>query len=330
MVRSRWIAVGALAVAVLLQSAGPPLAWAQTDAKVHRIGLLSPTSQPLGMSDFLEALRALGYVEGQNVVLESRSANGRFDRLPTLAAELVRLRVDVIVASVTQASLAAKGATTTIPIVMLNVGDPVGAGLVASLARPGGNVTGTSVPLVQTAAKSLELLTHVLPDLRRVAVLRNPANMVFQAQMVTETESAARAVGIRLRMLEARDAKEIARAFGAMAAERPEALVVIADPVFTAQRAQIAGLAAKHRLPSVSATIEYAEAGGLLAYAPSFSELGARAAAQVDRILKGARPADLPVEQATRYELVVNLKTARAIGLTIPAAVSMRAHRVIE
>lgn len=328
--QQRWIAGFAFAATLLFHLAGPFMAWAQPDGKVYRIGLLSATSHPLGMKDFLEGLRALGYIERQNIVIESRSAEGRFDRLPALATELVRLRVDVIVAAVTQASLAAKNATPTIPIVMLNVGDPVGAGLVTSLARPGGNVTGTSVPLVQVAAKSLELLKYVLPALRRVAVLRNPANTVFQAQMVQETEAAARSLKVQLQMFEARDAKEIDRAFERIANERPEALTIIGDPVFTEHRAQIAALAAKSRLPSVSAVIEYADAGGLMAYAPSFSELGARAAAHVDKILKGAKPADLPVEQATKYELVVNLKTAKAIGLTIPPSVSMRAHRVIE
>jgi putative ABC transport system substrate-binding protein len=250
--------------------------------------------------------------------------------LPALAAELVRLRVDVIVAAVTQASLAAKNATTTIPIVMLNVGDPVGAGLVRSLARPGGNVTGTSVPLGEAAAKALEVLKQILPALRRVAVLRNPANAVFQAQLVKETEAAAQSLKIQLLMFEAGDVIEIDRAFERIVSQRPEALIVIPDPVFTVHRAQIAALAVKHRLPSVSAVIEYADAGLLAAYAPSFSELGARAAAQVDKILKGAKAGDLPVEQATKYELVVNLKTAKSIGLTIPPSVSLRAHRVIE
>jgi putative ABC transport system substrate-binding protein len=297
---------------------------------VYRIGLLSPTSEGLGLEAFRQGLRALGYVEGRNVLIESRSAEGRFDRLPDLAAELVRLRVDVIVAVVTQASLAAKNATTTIPIVMLNVGDPVGAGLVTSLARPGGNVTGTSVQGVQIAAKSLEVLKHVLPTLRRVGVLWNPANPVFQAQMLNETEATARSLGIQLQMFEAGNAKEVDRAFQAMARERPEALTLIVDPVFISYRTQIAALAAKRHLPSVSAFTEYADAGGLMAYAPSFSELGIRAAAQVDKIIKGVKPADLPVEQATKFDLVINLKTAKALGLTIPPSLLQRADQVIE
>jgi len=321
--------IGVAVVAASLALA-PLFAVAQQTGKIYRIGLLSPTAHGLGVEAFREGLRALGYVEGQNIVIESRSAEGRFDRLPDLAAELVRLRVDVIVAVVTQASLAAKNATTTIPIVMLNVGDPVGAGLVASLARPGSNVTGTSVQAVQIAVKSLEVLKHVLPKLRRVAVLWNPANPVFQAQMVKETEAAARSLEIQLRMFGARDSKEIDSAFEAMARERPEALTVIVDPVFIDHRGQIAALAARSRLPSVSAFIQYADAGGLMAYAPSFSELGVRAAAHVDKILKGAKPAELPVEQATKYELVINVKTAKALGLTIPQSLLLRADQVIE
>jgi putative ABC transport system substrate-binding protein len=250
--------------------------------------------------------------------------------LPDLAAQLVRLKVDVIVAVVTQASLAAKNATGTIPIVMLAVGDPVGAGLVASLARPGGNVTGTSVLAVEIAGKSLEMLKQVVPKLRLVAVIWNPANAVFQAQMVRETEVAARALGIQLQMFAARDREEIDQAVEAVSRERAAALTVIVDPVFIANRTRIIALAAKNRLPSVSAFKEYAEAGGLMSYAANFSEPGRRAASYVDKILKGARPADLPVEEATKFELVINLKTAKALGLTIPPSLLQRADQVIE
>jgi len=310
--------------------AAPLAAEAQPAAKVYRIGLLSPTSQGLGVEGFREGLRALGYVEGRNIVVEHRSAEGRFDRLPELAAELVGIRVDVIVAVVTQASLAAKNATKTIPIVMLAVGDPVGAGLVTSLAQPGGNVTGTSFQNVEVAGKSLELLKNAIPQLRVVAVLWNPANPVFQAQMVKETEAAARSLGIQLRMLAARDAKEIDRAFAAMTGERAEGLIVIPDPVFTAHLTRIAALAAHSHLPSISAFREYAEAGGLMAYSASFSERGRRTAVYVDRILKGANPANLPVEQPAKFELLINLKTAKALGLTIPPALLLRADQVIE
>ena len=310
---------------------GAPLAGeAQQAGKVNRIGLLSPVSQGLGIEAFREGLRTLGYVEKHNIVVEYRSAEGRFDRLPDLAAELVRLKVDVIVAVVTQASLAAKNATGTIPIVMLAVGDPVGAGLVASLARPGGNVTGTSVLAVEIAGKSLEMLKDFIPKLRVVAAIWNPANAVFQAQMVKETEVAARALGIQLQMFAARDSEEIDRAFEAVTRERAGALIVIVDPVFIAQRTRITALAAKSRLPSVSAFKEYAEAGGLMAYAANFSEPGRRAASYVDKILKGAKPADLPVEEATKFELVINLKTAKALGLMIPPSLLQRADQVIE
>ena len=320
----------AITTVVLVLLAMPLASRAQPAGRVYRIGLLSPTSQAAGIEAFREGLRTLGYVEGHNVVIEHRSADGRFDRLPDLAAELVRLKVDVIVAVVTQASLAAKNATKTIPIVMVGVGDPVGSGLVTSLARPGGNVTGTSYPVVEVAGKSLEVLKEVVPKLHRVAALWNPANAVFQAQMVKETEAAARALGIQLRLLGARDAHEINAAFEAIAKERPEALAVIADPVFVAHRTQIATLAAKSHLPSVSTFNEYADAGGLMAYAPSFFEPGVRAAAQVDKIFKGVKPADLPVERATKYALVLNVKTAKALGLTIPTSVSVRADRIIE
>ena len=310
---------------------GAPLAGeAQQAGKVNRIGLLSPVSQGLGIEAFREGLRTLGYVEGHNIVVEYRSAEGRFDRLPDLAAQLVRLKVDVIVAVVTQASLAAKNATGTIPIVMLAVGDPVGAGLVASLARPGGNVTGTSVLAVEIAGKSLEMLKDFIPKLRVVAAIWNPANAVFQAQMLKETEVAARALGIQLQMFAARDREEIDQAVEAVSRERAAALTVIVDPVFIANRTRITALAAKNRLPSVSAFKEYAEAGGLMAYAANFSEPGRRAASYVDKILKGARPADLPVEEATKFELVINLKTAKALGLMIPPSLLQRADQVIE
>jgi putative ABC transport system substrate-binding protein len=320
----------ALAVVLVLSVRAPLAAETQHAGKIYRVGLLSPTSQSLGLEGFREGLRTLGYVEGRNIIVEHRSAEGRFDRLPRLAAELVQLRVDVIVAVVTQASLAAKNATTTIPIVMLGVGDPVGAGLVTSLAQPGGNVTGTSFQNVEVAGKSLELLRGVIPKLRVVTVLWNPANQVFQAQMVKETEVAARSLGIQRRMLAARDASELDQAFAAMSGERTEALFVIMDPVFTSHLPRIAALAVNSHLPSISVLREYAEAGGLMAYSASMSERGRRNAVYVDRILKGAKPADLPVEQPTKFELVINMKTAKALGLTIPQTLLLRADQIIE
>jgi putative ABC transport system substrate-binding protein len=310
--------------------AAPLAVTAQQPGKVYRIGLLSPTSQSPSIEAISEGLRTLGYVEGQNLVIEYRSAEGRFDRLPDFAVELVRLHVDVIVAVVTQASLAAKNATSTIPIVMMAVGDPVGAGLVASLARPGGNVTGTSGMAVEVASKLLELLQQVAARIHRVSVLWNPANEVFQGQMVKATEAAARSMGIQLQMLAARDVKEIDRAFAAMTKGRAEALVVLPDPVFVAQHSRIAVFAARNRLPSVSGSSGYAEEGGLITYGPDFFELGRRTAAYVDRILKGAKPGDLPIEQATKFELAINLKTAKALGLTIPPSLLQRADQVIE
>jgi putative ABC transport system substrate-binding protein len=310
--------------------AAPLIVKAQPAGKVWRIGLLSPTSQSPSIEAIREGLRTLGYVEGQNLVIEYRSAEGRFDRLPDFAAELVRLRVDVIVAVVTQASLAAKNATSTIPIVMMAVGDPVGAGLVASLARPGGNVTGTSGMAVEVASKLVELLQQVAAKIHRVSVLWNPANEVFQGQMVKATEAAARSMGIQLQMLAARDVKEIDRAFAAMTKGRAEALVVLPDPVFVAQHSRIAVFAARMRLPSVSGSSGYAEEGGLITYGPDFFELGRRTAAYVDRILKGAKPGDLPIEQATKFELAINLKTAKALGLTLPPSLLQRADQVIE
>jgi putative ABC transport system substrate-binding protein len=319
--------IGTLAGGLL---AAPLAAEAQEARKAYRIGLLSPTSQSPSIEAIREGLRTLGYVEGQNLVIEYRSAEGRFDRLPDFAVELVRLHVDVIVAVVTQASLAAKNATSTIPIVMMAVGDPVGAGLVASLARPGGNVTGTSGMAVEVASKLLELLQQVAARIHRVSVLWNPANEVFQGQMVKATEAAARSMGIQLQMLAARDVKEIDRAFAAMTKGRAEALVVLPDPVFVAQHSRIAVFAARNRLPSVSGSSGYAEEGGLITYGPDFFELGRRTAAYVDRILKGAKPGDLPIEQATKFELAINLKTAKALGLTIPPSLLQRADQVIE
>jgi putative ABC transport system substrate-binding protein len=310
--------------------AAPRAGEAQQAGKVYRIGLLSPTSQVQGIEGIQEGLRDLGYVEGRNLLVEHRSADGRFDRLPDLAAELVRLQLDVIVAVVTQASLAAKNATSTIPIIMMAVGDPVGARLVSSLARPGGNVTGTSGMAVEVAGKSLELLQQVAPKIYRVTVLWNPANAVFQALMMKATEEAARSMDIQLQVLAARDVKEIDRAFAAMTRGRAEALLVLTDPVFVVQHSRIAAFAARHRLPSASGARGYAEDGGLISYGPDFFALGRRTATYVDRILKGARPNDLPIEQATKFELAINLKTAKALGLTIPPSLLQRADQVIE
>ena len=319
--------------ALLLVLAAPPAARAQQPAKPWRIGWLSPTSlsaDAVLLEPFRQGLQERGLVESRNVAFEFRWAEGKFDRLPELATELVRSQVDVIVALLTQASLAAKTATSAIPIVMIAVADPVGTQLVASLSRPGGNLTGTSSMSVEVAGKSLEILKQVAPAARRVAVLWNPSNAVFQTQMVKEAEAAARALGFRFQSVGARDTREIDVAFEQIIRERAEGLTVLADPVFAAQQTRIVALASKARLPSVSGFGTYAEAGGLVAYGPSFPELSRRAATYVDKILKGAKPADLPVEQPTKFELVINLKTAKALGLTIPPSLLLRADQVIE
>ena len=312
--------------------AAPLATAAQPGRKVTQIGVLGATrAEDLPQWEGLrDGLRERGYVEGQNIVLEYRWAQGRFERLPDLAAELAALKPAVIVAFVTQASLAAKKATSAIPIVMVAVGDPVAAGLVASLTRPGGNVTGNSSNSVEVAGKSIEILTEVAPERRRVAILWNPANAVFQTQMLKESEAASRRLGLQARVVAASDAGTIDKAFQSMARERTEALAILPDPVFIAERARIAALAAKSRLPSVGGLREYAEAGCLVAYGPNFYELYRGAAAYVDRILQGAKPRDLPVEQPTKFELVINLKTAKALGLTVPPSLLQRADQLIE
>jgi putative ABC transport system substrate-binding protein len=269
-------------------------------------------------------------VEGQNIAIESRWAEGKYDRYPALAADLVRLKVDVIVAQGGAATQAVQQATRTIPIVMSIVLDPVGSGLVPSLARPGGNVTGTSFMGPDLVGKQLQLLKEVVPKVSRVALLRNPANPA-SALGLREAEATARALGVRLQALEARNPQEIDSAFAAMTRERAGALVIFPDPIFGNQRRQIAELAAKRRLPAIHGGLpEYAEAGGLMVYSPNILDLKRRAATYVDKILKGAKPADLPVEQPTKFELVINLRTAKAIGLTIPPSLLQRADQIID
>ena len=306
------------------------VAEAQQPKKVSRIGFLSPTSDDPRVEAFRQGLGELGYKEGQNIAIEYRWADGRFEQLPDLALELVRLKVDIVVAVVTQASLAAKKATGTIPIVMIGVADPVGSGLVASLARPGANITGTSSMTAEVVGKQLELLKETLPKISRVAALWNPANPIFQAIQRREAEDAARAVGVRLELVGARGPEEIHSAFEAVMRERTRAILILNDPVFTAYLKRIADLSAKYRLPAVSGTLEYTEAGGLMAHGPSFPDMYRRAATYVDKILKGAKPAELPVEQPIKFELIINLKAAKQIGLTIPPNVLARADKVIK
>jgi putative tryptophan/tyrosine transport system substrate-binding protein len=307
---------------------------AQPTKKVPWVGYLSPgsSSDPARLrrfEAFRQGLRELGYVEGQTIALESRWAEGRYDQYPALTADLVRVQVDVIVAVGGAATQAAQHATRTIPIVMSVVIDPVGSGLVPSLARPGGNVTGLSLMTSDLVGKQFEVLKEVVPEVSRVALLWNPANP-GSAPQLREAEVAARALGIRLQTLEAREPQEIDRAFAAMTREQAGALVVLADAIFINQRRQIAELAAERRLPAVYVALEHAEAGGLMAYSANLLDLERRAATFVDKILKGAKPGDLPVEQPTTFELVINLKTAQALGLTIPPSLLFQATEVIR
>jgi len=323
-----------LSLVAIFILAGALAADAQQAGKVPRIGFLgvtSPSDRPSHLDAFRQRLRELGWVEGQNIVIDYRYAEGRVDRLPDLAAELVRLKVDLIVASAgTQAATAAKNATGTIPIVMIYVRDPVGNGLIASLARPGANVTGVSGSAgLELFAKQLELLKETVPKIRRVAILSNPDNAYHQLA-IREVNVAARSLGVQLQLLEARGPNEFDGAFAAMAKERVGALLVLSDAVLNSHRTRLADLAARSRLPAAYGVRESVEAGGLMSYGPSFLDLYRRSAAYVDKILKGAKPADLPVEQPTKFELVINLKTAKALGLTVPPSLLQRADQVIE
>ena len=294
------------------------------------IGFLSPGAESVDYAeDFLAGLRELGYVEGRNVRIEYRWARGRLDQLPQLAAELARLDVKVLVTSVTEASLQAKKATARIPIVMAAVGDPVGAGLVASLARPGGNVTGTSSVSIDIVGKQIELLPVVVPGITRAAALWNPANSTYQAQQLRQAEKAARMAGLELQLIEVRSGDEIATAFNRIKSGT-QALAVLGDAALVLHATTIAELALRKRLVTVGLNRTWASAGLLLTYGPSFSDLYKRAATYVDKILKGAKPADLPVEQPTAFELIVNLRTAKALGLTVPPSLIARADEVIE
>lgn len=335
-VRSRHATMFLAVVFVLLAISAvamAPASEAQQTVPLPRVGFLLPLSlsDPRGqrfLRAFREGLHGLGYVEGQNITIELRSAEGHYDRLPGLAAELVRLKVDVIVAGGPPAIQAAKQATETIPIVMAAVADPVAAGFVASLAHPGGNITGISNMVAEVVGKQLELLKEVRPSVSRVALLGNPANPNHGPQM-RHAQDAARALGIRLQPLEARDLSGITRAFTVISTERADAVIVLTDTVLLDYRTRIADHASRHRLPTVFAVSEFVEAGGLLSYGPSLTDGVRRAAAYVDKIQKGAKPADLPVEQPLTFELVINLSAAKAIALTIPQPVLQRADRVI-
>jgi putative tryptophan/tyrosine transport system substrate-binding protein len=324
----------ATAVVLLLLSGSLGMAAAQAPAKDPRVGYLSPgsSSDPARLrrfEAFRDGLRELGYVEGRNIAIESRWADGKYERYPALTGDLVRLKVDVIVVVGGAATQAARQVTRTIPIVMTAVNDPLGSGLVSSLAHPGGNITGTSLMAPDVVGKQLEALKEMVPKVSRVALLWNPDNP-GSAPQLRQAEVAARALGMRLQTLEARGPQEIERAFAAMTRERAGALVVLTDAIFTNQGRQIAELAAEKRVPAVYGHIEQAGAGGLIAYSANLVDLERRAATFVDKILKGAKPGDLPVEQPTKLELVINLRAAKAIGLTIPPSLLQRADQIID
>jgi putative ABC transport system substrate-binding protein len=321
-------------LALLALGAAPLAAEAQQAAKVTRIGYLSANlaASPHILEAFRQGLRDLGYVEGRNVVIEYRYAEGNVERLPALAAELVALKVDVIVASGTLAALAAKQATSNFPIVFSPAGDPVGSGLVSSLARPGGNVTGLSAFAPELVGKRLELLKQAVPGVNRVAVLWQPGAFGERVEMDTlkRAEIAARGLGVPLQFVEARGPADFDRAFSDMTRARAGALTVLASNMFNSERRRLVDLAAKNRLPALYSAREIVDAGGLMSYGANLAELNRRAATYVDKILKGAKPADLPVEQPTKFELIINLKTAKALGLTIPQSVLGRADEVIQ
>jgi putative ABC transport system substrate-binding protein len=308
-------------------------ALAQQQSKVFRIGYLSSSARPTSVNSafaaFRQGMREHGYIEGKNVVIESRFADGVYERLPDLAAELLELKMDVIVADASPSIRAMQKATNTVPIVMGATGDPVGSGFVKSLAQPGGNITGLALMSSDVSAKLLDLLREVVPHLSRVGVLVSPTSSTYRA-ILDNVQAAAGKVGIEIVSVEARTPLEIESGFAAMVRSRSEAVIVGVTPLFVQQQNQIAELAAKHRLPSISGNRGYAEAGGLMSYGQNIADNLRRAATYVDKILKGAKAGELPVEQPTTFEFVVNLKTAKGLSLTIPQSLLLRADEVIK
>jgi putative ABC transport system substrate-binding protein len=333
-VTTRRAFIGTLAGGLLT---APLAARAQKPAKVPRIGWMltgsveAPETRAL-LGAFREGARERGYVEGENIVIEYRAADGRLDRFPALAADLVRLKVDLIVAGSTSAARAAKQATTSIPIVAPTMGDPVGDGLVASLARPGGNITGLTFLGPELAPKRLELLKEALPKMSRIVGIWHQGGLSERTtkDMLSQTETAARSLRVQLQLVAVRSPDDIDRAFSAMASQRPDAFVMFPSVMFFIERRRVIDLADKHRLPTIYVAREFVEPGGLFSYGASIADLFRRTATYVDKILKGAKPADLPVEQPTKFELVINLKTAKALGLTIPPSLLARADEVIQ
>ena len=324
--------LGRILLPLLAFLAVPFAAQAQQAAKVPHIGFLGTGSlaeQANRLEAFREGLRDLGYVEGRNIAVEYRWAAGNVERFRDFAVELVGLKVDVIVATSTPGALAARNATKTTPIVFLTAADPAGSGLVASVGRPGGNVTGLSLLAPEITARQLQLLREAVPKAVRVAVLSNPTN-AYTAVLIKEAEAAARSLAVRVQLLGVREANAFDRAFSAVRKERADALLVLADPTFVFHRTRIVEFANQNRLPAMYPHREYAEAGGLMAYGTDLRDNYRRGASYVDKILKGAKAADLPVEQPTKFELVINVKTARVLGLTIPQSLLLRADQIIE
>jgi putative ABC transport system substrate-binding protein len=309
--------------------ASPFAGWAQHAARVWRIGFVTHAANDAAYASLFERLRELGFVEGQNIIVERRYAEGRAERFQEFAAEMVRLKADVVITSTTPAALALRNATTTIPIVIPTAIDPVGTGLIANLAHPGGNITGGALLSAELGAKRLELLKEVVPGLSRIAVLWNGANPA-NALAWRETEGAARTLGVTLQSHDVRITKDFNIAFATMAQQRPDAVSVLSDALITQYQKEIVDFAINERLPSVFPSKDPIKLGGLLSYGPHYSEMMRRAASQVDKILRGTQPADLPMEQPTTFELVINLNTARAVGVVGPPLMLARADEVIE
>jgi putative ABC transport system substrate-binding protein len=310
----------------------PACAWAQSSGKQRRIGFLGNSTAALEanlIGPFRDGLRALGYEEGRNIDIEYRWAEGKYERLPALASELLDAKVEVIVTAGTPAALAVKRATTTVPLVMVAVGDPVGTGLVSSLARPGGNLTGLSSIAPDLEGKRLEMLREVNPGVSHVAVFWNPANPFHDISM-KQARTAAEALKIKLLALGVRTAGELDGAFAAIHKERPGALLILADRVFLHNRIRLMDFAAKEKLPNINAYRELVEAGGLMSFGPSYEDMHRRAAEYVDKILSGAKAGDLPIQLPIKFTLIVNLKAAKTLGLTIPPTFLLRADQVIE
>lgn len=324
--RRRAIAFAALAAA----GGAPLLAGAQQRDVMVRLALLLPADNLPTDSPFVRELRTLGYEEGRNLAIERRSAHGNFALLPALAAELAALRPDVLVAFLTQASIAAKRAAGSLRIVIVAVGDPVGAGLVASLAHPGGNVTGTAAPAGAIVGKQLELIRELKPSAKRVAALWNPANAVFQAQAVEGARLAAQRLGLRLDLVEARTGDDVGPRIAAVASSHPDALLVLGDPLFVTHVRRIGEAIASHRLLAVGGSRAYAEHAMLATYTPDLADSARQAARVVDRILRGARPADIPVEVVSKFELVFNLRTAQLLGVSVMPTLLARADEIIR